>query len=129
MEYRSESPVLPAHWIDRLFMRLGMAYGREWMNKWEGFPMDAVKAEWAAQLGDLDEWQLAWALDHLPEFAPGLPKFRKLALEAPRKEQPALPQQTWTPPEQLSPAAQEAKKRLAQLCRLMRAESGLRRVA
>lgn len=68
--------------ITDVFSRLAAAYGNEWNAKWRGMDMQAVQAEWAEQLSGLHDWQLAYALRNLPERAPSLVAFRKLALEA-----------------------------------------------
>ena len=90
----SKSPVLPAMWVERMWERLGFTYGQDWNRRWVGMNVDAVKREWASQLGRLDSRQIAWALDNLPDRAPTLPVFRRLAEQAPT---PPERQVGWTP--------------------------------
>jgi len=41
---------LPEAWVDSLFARLAARYGAAWLRMWDGIPLDAVKADWAAEL-------------------------------------------------------------------------------
>ena len=85
--------ILPERVIERLFERLALSYGNQWLALWDGLELPAVRAMWAAELGAYAERldALAWALEHLPERAPNLPAFKALVAQAPRPETPALP--------------------------------------
>lgn len=45
------APLLPTHWVDKIFHALTMLYGRDFLGRWEGVPIDEVKAHWAEVLG------------------------------------------------------------------------------
>lgn len=79
--------------VERLFERLALSYGTQWLALWDGLELPAVRAMWAAELGAYAERldALAWALERLPERAPNLPAFKALVAQAPRPETPALP--------------------------------------
>lgn len=68
--------------VESIFARLGALYGNEWAMKWKGCDMRAVHSEWAEQLGVLHDWQIEFALANLPERAPNLIAFKKLAQSA-----------------------------------------------
>jgi len=77
---------------DRLFERLHATYGRDFMSKYEGLEVGAVKASWAHELAGFacNLHPLAWALEHLPERAPNVIEFRKIANAAPLPDVPRL---------------------------------------
>ena len=75
---------------DRLFERLHATYGRDFMSKYEGLEVGAVKASWAHELSGFANnlHPLAWALENLPERAPNVIEFRKIAKAAPMPDVP-----------------------------------------
>jgi hypothetical protein len=79
--------------VDRMFERLAMTYGAQWIRHWEGVPITDVKTAWAHELagyaGHLKT--IAWALENLPERCPNLIEFRNLCRQAPAAPVPALP--------------------------------------
>lgn len=79
-------PVLPQKVIAALFKHLYLFYGAEWGAKWADASSSEVAQAWAVGLGDLRDWQIAFALEHLPKYPPSLPVFREIAEEAPRPD-------------------------------------------
>lgn len=79
--------------VDRLYERLMLTYGSQWMALWQGADLNEVKSLWASELSPwanrLDA--LGWALDHLPERPPNLIAFKALCRQAPAPNVPALP--------------------------------------
>ena len=64
--------------MDRLFQKLSLTYGKTFIEKWTGIPMEAVKAEWADKLGKFELESIKDALEHCQtnvEFPPTLPQF------------------------------------------------------
>ena len=93
---------IPSAWIDRIFEKLTLVYGAEFLNRWKGVPLEEVKADWARELDGLEKRPEAikYALEHLPtDKAPTVLQFRELTRRAPEKQAIALP-----PPE-VNPAA------------------------
>jgi hypothetical protein len=41
---------LPIAWIDKVFQKLTLTYGRDFLNRWEGVPIEDVKEDWAHEL-------------------------------------------------------------------------------
>jgi hypothetical protein len=84
---------LPSKAIERLFERLTATYGREWVNRWEGIDLAAIKTVWAHELSvyanHLED--IAWALENLPARAPNVIEFKQLCRSAPRQDVQALP--------------------------------------
>ncbi len=86
---------LPQNWVDRIFEKLTLVYGREFLNRWEGLPIAEVKADWAHELDGFDKWPeaIAHALKNLPpDRPPTVLQFRALCRAAPPKVLPQLPQ-------------------------------------
>ena len=85
---------MPHKAIDRLFDRLELTYGAEWLRKWENSPIADVKSMWSHELShyanNLDA--VAWALENLPEKCPNVIEFRNLCRSAPAPEAPRLPE-------------------------------------
>lgn len=79
--------------VDRMFERLAMTYGQQWIRHWDGVPIADVKTAWAHELsGYADHLKtIAWALENLPERCPNLIEFRNLCRQAPAAPVPALP--------------------------------------
>ena len=86
--------MLPSPWVDRLFDRLALVYGRSFNARWDGLDLDVVKADWAHELAGFAEKPepLRWALDHLPAHPPNVVEFRALARMAPPPTVKALPE-------------------------------------
>jgi hypothetical protein len=87
---------LPAEWTDRLFGRLAVRYGHEWLRLWEGLDMAAVKADWQQQLGGMHltpeaQDRLRYGLDNLPpDRPPTVAVFKAICNRAPVNAPPAL---------------------------------------
>jgi hypothetical protein len=83
---------LPAAWTDRIFEKLTITYGRDFLSRWEGMDLNAVKSDWANELSGLFRHpsSIAWALDHLPEKPPTVVQFRRIANEMPAQAAPRL---------------------------------------
>ena len=86
--------ILPASWVDRIFLRLDGVYGSEFTGKYSkndenGFDLGLANAKqvWAEELGGFADnpEAFAYALDHLPERAPNVIRFRDLCRNAPSK--------------------------------------------
>lgn len=85
---------LHASWVDRIFTKLTLVYGRDFLNRWSDIDINAVKADWAHELDGFERHPeaIAHALKCLP---PGKPptvlEFRELARRCPLPEFKALP--------------------------------------
>lgn len=88
----NKNPVLSAEIVQEIFRKLYMRYGADWSGKWQGLDVDDMAQEWAQGLGDLAEHEVAHALEHLPDYPPNMPTFRRIAKEAPRPDRFAAPQ-------------------------------------
>jgi len=85
---------LPAPWVDRIFDKLSVVYGHQFMGRWAGIPVEAVKADWAHELSALEANPSAikFALENLPPSAPPtVLEFRALCSRRPDVAPPALP--------------------------------------
>lgn len=104
---------LPADWVDRIFERMSLRYGQEFMRRWENLPAADVKADWAYVLGGLEAnpHALRYGLEHLPDREPPTAgQFRALCNTALREErQQALPMPK-PDPDQARTAAQQLRR-------------------
>lgn len=85
---------LPTKWVDAIFTKLGLAYGRDFLGRWEGLPISAVKTDWSECLkGFVDHPEsIAFALSNLPDSRPPTAQeFRALCRQAPLYAKQALP--------------------------------------
>lgn len=80
-------------WVDRIFTKLSMTYGRDFLARWEGLELEDVKADWGDELGGLSPTpdRIRYALENLPLKAPTVIEFRALAFSMPIVSMPALP--------------------------------------
>lgn len=85
---------LPLKAVDRLFERLMATYGRDFMARYEGLELAAVKTVWAHELGGFADRlsDVAWALENLQARCPNAIEFRDLCRKAPVPEAPRLPE-------------------------------------
>lgn len=83
---------LPADWIDKIFTKLTLAYGRDFLGRWEGLEESAVKADWSHELAGFEAHPeaIAYALAHLPIKPPTVLEFRAIARLAPPPPLPRL---------------------------------------
>jgi hypothetical protein len=91
---------LPIIWIDKIFYKLTVAYGRDFLGRWEGVPIDDIKADWAECLS----WckhrpdAIAYALDNLPDNkAPTAQDFRAITYLAPTPDVLRIPEPASSP--------------------------------
>lgn len=85
---------MPSHWIDKLFTKLELTYGKRFMEQWPGVSTEVVKADWAHELDGMEKHaeSIRWALAHLPvDFPPTVLQFRELCRRAPGPSFKALP--------------------------------------
>lgn len=85
---------MPASWIDRIFDKLTMVYGHQFIGRWSGLDLVKVKADWAHELDGLEARPkaIAYALQHLdPDQPPTVLQFREICRRAPEPKPPALP--------------------------------------
>lgn len=86
---------LPDSWVDRIFTRLTMVFGRDFLSRYEGLDVAAVKAEWAEDLAGFQQAPNAikFALGSLPSDKPPTSlQFRDLCRRAPQYLPKALPE-------------------------------------
>lgn len=57
---------LPLPWIEKIFQKLTLTFGRDFLNRWEGIPIEEVKADWAHELRGFQQNPpaLAYGLEH-----------------------------------------------------------------
>lgn len=78
-------------WIDKIFLKMTLNYGVDFMARYKGLnPMD-VKTDWAHELGFCEQRPSAikFALENLPDRVPTAQQFKALCLTAPHNEAPA----------------------------------------
>lgn len=86
---------LPIEWIEDIFAKLALTYGRDFVAQYEGLDLDLVKANWAHELGGFESHPqaLALALQNLPsDRPPNVLQFRALCRRMPLPPAPALPE-------------------------------------
>lgn len=88
---------LPIAWVDRIFEKLNLIYGRAFIARWDdcGYPIEDVKADWAHELSGFKDHPdaISYALQHLPpDRPPTVLQFREIARKAPPKPLPRLPE-------------------------------------
>ena len=79
----TQSTALPSAWINRLFDRFAVMYGKHWLDLWADVPMADVKDAWRTELGGCTGEQIGAALKACGTFPPTLPEFLALCKPAP----------------------------------------------
>lgn len=101
--------LLPMRWVDKIFHRLTMRYGRDFLGRWEGVPIAEVKDDWAEFLACFAERgeAIRYGLDNLPDSRPPtVQEFSAVCLRCPAAVPLALPE----PPADPVRVAQEMSK-------------------
>jgi hypothetical protein len=86
---------LPTAWIDKIFHKLSVAYGNEFMNRWKGIDINDVKSDWSDCLTGYQQnpQAIAFALENLPDSkAPTAQEFRAICRRVPASSSPQLPE-------------------------------------
>ncbi len=79
--------------IDAIFGRMAVRYGSAWFAKWDGVPIETVKADWARELGGFSREAIVYALGYLPaDFPPSVTQFRDTCARAPERMQKRIAQ-------------------------------------
>lgn len=84
---------LPTDWIDRVFDKLTLVYGQQFLRRWADIDLNAVKSDWAYELAGFENHPkaIAWALQNLPvDKPPTVLDFKFIARRAPPEELPRL---------------------------------------
>lgn len=83
---------LPASWVDRIFDKLTITYGRDFTGRYEGLDINAVKSDWGHELAAFftHPSAIAHALSNLPDRVPSVIEFKKIARTAPAPEVPQV---------------------------------------
>lgn len=103
--------MLPTKWIDEIFRRLSVRYGREFSLKYENLDPEAVKRDWAEYLAGFEGRPdaIEYALKNLPESkSPNVAEFATICRRAPIKSELALPH--FETPEEKERAAQRLQQ-------------------
>lgn len=77
---------LPTPWVQKIFAKLALLYGRDFLGRWEGQDIEAVMADWAHELAGFEKNPdaIKHALTHLPAAKPPtVLEFRDLCRGAP----------------------------------------------
>jgi len=71
---------LPEAWVERLFERMLLDYGKKFSDQWSGADTDTLIAHWSRELADYSGAELKRGMDALSsrEWPPTLPEFKKL---------------------------------------------------
>ena len=83
---------LPTAWVEALFTKLTLAYGRDFVGRWEGLDLNDVKTDWGHELDGFENHpeSIAYALANLPPKAPTVMEFRAACRRAPAVAVPLL---------------------------------------
>lgn len=84
---------MPLAWIDRIFDKLTLTYGQQFLNRWRDIDMNSVKSDWMHELSGFEKFpeSISFALQNLPESPPTVIQFKTLCRSAPRPDNAALP--------------------------------------
>lgn len=85
---------LPMSWVDRIFTKLTMIYGRDFLGRWEGLDITEVKSDWAHELAGFKDHpdSISYALKNMPDSGkpPTVLEFRAMCRKAPEPTFPML---------------------------------------
>lgn len=73
-------------WVEKIFLKLTLNFGNEFLNRWKGIDIDVVKADWAHELRGLQQnpKAIAFGLEHCLEGKPPtVSEFRAMCIRIP----------------------------------------------
>ena len=85
---------LPESWVNRIFQRMTLVYGRDFLSRYEGQDLGAVRLGWAEELSGFQQAPdaIKFGLECLPaDKPPTVLQFRDLCRKAPQYLPKALP--------------------------------------
>lgn len=94
MQHNDSPSSLPEAWTEKIFEKLSLVYGRDFLSRWEGQNLNAVKADWGHELRGFQQSPNAirHALETLDAAKPPtVLQFRDACLKAPQYAPAALP--------------------------------------
>lgn len=103
---------LPLPWVEKVFRKLTMTYGRDFAARWEGLDENDVIADWAEELAGFINHPdaLSYALKNLPAGKPPtVIEFRDIARKAPPPVLAALTNNPTIDPVAVKQLADQAK--------------------
>lgn len=76
----TSTDVLPLTWIEALFDRMSLSYGRKFTEQWDGIDPKKLKDHWAQELACMSRAELSRGYKALAtrDWPPTLPEFKKL---------------------------------------------------
>lgn len=76
----TSTDALPERWVERLFERMLLEYGKKFADQWGGANTDALIAHWSRELAGYTGAELKRGVDALntKDWPPTLPEFKKL---------------------------------------------------
>jgi len=79
-ESSTSTTALPESWVERLFQRMLLTYGKKFADQWGAADTDALIAFWSQELASYTAAELKRGLDALStrDWPPTLPEFKKL---------------------------------------------------
>jgi hypothetical protein len=107
---------LPVPWVERIFDKLTVRYGRDFIGRWEGVNITAVKQDWADELARFQQNPdaIRYGLDNLPiGKPPTVAEFAAICNGRPEAVPRALPSPK-ADPERVAQAIQGVRKAISQ---------------
>lgn len=79
---------LPTAWVEKIFGKLTINYGVDFMARYKGLPISDVKTDWSDTLGCFVQRPdaIAYFLENLPDRPPTAQQAKAICLTAPRIE-------------------------------------------
>jgi hypothetical protein len=107
---------LPLPWVDKIFEKLTLVYGQQFLARWRDVDLELVKSDWARELGGFEQKPeaIAYALQNLDaEKPPTVLVFRAIALRSPAAVLARLPEPAANPERMAAELAKFASIRQA----------------
>lgn len=107
---------LPLPWVDKIFEKLTLVYGQQFLARWRDVDLELVKQDWARELGGFEQKPeaIAYALQNLDaEKPPTVLVFRTMALRSPAAVLARLPEPAADPARMAAELAKFASIRSA----------------
>jgi hypothetical protein len=86
---------LPIDWVEKIFTKLTLIYGRDFVGRWDGLKLSDVKTDWAHELQGFRNYPeaIGYALQNMPtNKPPTVLEFKAIARKAPMPEMKQLPE-------------------------------------
>jgi hypothetical protein len=110
--------MLPEPWVKKIFQKLSVVYGRDFLSRWEGQNLEDVLRDWGHELGGFSDQPdaIRFGLENLPaDKPPTVLQFRAICNACPAPVLPRLPAPESRPAPEVVAQARQMRQAISEI--------------